>query len=333
VTVTTRARARWSHLRLRQSAHLRDLLAETGFSVAQLIQPIFVVEGLSTPEPVAGMGDNTRMGERDALERIARDLDAGVRHFLLFPVPDAKTAASGSSRPLDFDQARRATAAIKARFGDALCLWVDICLCSSTSHGHCAILDAEGRIELGATLEALARQAVGVADEGADGVSPSDMMDGRTAHLRAALDERDHERVPVMSYSTKFASQFYGPFREAAGSAPQFGDRRHYQIDVRARRDAIASSVRCAEEGADLLMVKPGLTSLDLIAPIAAATGRPVGAYQVSGEYAALTLLAGQGLTNFNAALLETWHVYRRAGAAYIVTYGARQARALGLGS
>ncbi len=173
--------------------------------------------------------------------------------------------------------------------------------------------------------------AVDVANAGGDGVSPSDMMDGRTAHLRAALDSRGHERVPVMSYSTKFASQFYGPFREAAGSAPQFGDRRHYQIDVRARRDAIASSVRCAHEGADLLMVKPGMTSIDLIAPIADATGRPVGAYQVSGEYAGLTLLAAQGLTNFDAALLETWHVFRRAGAAYLITYGARRARALGL--
>ncbi len=136
-----------------------------------------------------------------------------------------------------------------------------------------------------------------------------------------------------MSYSTKFASQFYGPFREAAGSAPQFGDRRHYQIDVRARRDAIASSLRCAIEGADLLMVKPGLTSLDLIAPIAEQTGKPVGAYQVSGEYAGLLALAEKGLVNRDAALLETWHVFRRAGAAYLITYGARDARALGLGA
>jgi porphobilinogen synthase len=172
---------------------------------------------------------------------------------------------------------------------------------------------------------------VEAADAGADGVSPSDMMDGRTAHLRAALDEHGHDRVPVMSYSTKFASQFYGPFREAAGSSPQFGDRRHYQIDVRARRDAIASSLRCADEGADLLMVKPGMTSIDLIAPIADATGLAVGAYQVSGEYAALLALAERGLVKFDAALLETWYVFRRAGAAYVITYGARQATRLGL--
>jgi porphobilinogen synthase len=318
----------WSLLRLRQSAHLRDLVAETTFSVANLVQPIFVVEGLTGTHPISGLGDNARLGEAAALDVVARDLDAGVRHFLLFAVPSSK---GGST--LNFDHAKRATAAIKQRFGDKLHLWVDICLCSSTEHGHCAILDAKGRIELGATLDALSAMAVGVADAGGDGASPSDMMDGRTAHIRAALDAGGHERVPVMSYSTKFASQMYGPFREAAGSAPQFGDRRHYQIDVRARRDAIAASLRCADEGADLLMVKPGMTSIDLIAPIAELTGRPVGAYQVSGEYASLVLLAERGLTNFDLALLEAWHVFRRAGAAYVITYGARRARALGLGA
>jgi porphobilinogen synthase len=329
MTVMVETRAPWSRLRLRQSPHLRDMLAETTFSVAQLVQPIFIVEGLSGTEPIPGLGDdNRRFGEATALERIARDLDAGVRHFLLFPIPAVKRG-----RALTFDHAKRASAAIKSRFGDTLHLWVDICLCASTDHGHCAVLDPKGRIDLDETLDALGRMAVDVADGGADGVSPSDMMDGRTGHLRQALDGHGHGRVPVMSYSTKFASHFYGPFREAAGSAPQFGDRRHYQIDVRARKDAIASSVRCAGEGADLLMVKPGLTSLDLIAPIAEATGRPVGAYQVSGEYAGLVALGAQGLINFEAALLETWHVFRRAGAAYIITYGARQARAVGLGA
>jgi porphobilinogen synthase len=157
------------------------------------------------------------------------------------------------------------------------------------------------------------------------------MMDGRTARLRGALDGRGHAAIPIMSYSTKFASKFYGPFRSAAASAPKHGTREHYQIDVRARTDAIQSSVRCAEEGADLLMVKPGLTSLDLIAPIKAATGRLVGAYQVSGEYAALCALGRDGLADFDAALLETWHVFRRAGAAYVITYGARRAKALGV--
>jgi porphobilinogen synthase len=328
VTSITATRAHWSRLRLRQSAHLRELMAETTFSVAQLIQPIFVVDGMTGTQPIAGLAENARLSGAAALDVISKDLDSGVRHFLLFAVPGGKDASA-----LRGDHLKRATASIKERFGDALHLWVDICLCASTSHGHCALLDSGGHIDLDATLDALGAQAVGAAAAGADGVSPSDMMDGRTAHIRARLDDAGHRRVPIMSYSTKFASQFYGPFREAAGSAPQFGDRRHYQIDVRSRRDAIASSVRCAGEGADLLMVKPGLTSLDLIAPIAEATGLAVGAYQVSGEYASLTGLASQGLADFEAALLETWYVFRRVGAAYIITYGARRARALGLGA
>jgi porphobilinogen synthase len=323
----TAAPPRWSRLRLRQTAHLRDLVAETSFSIAQLIQPVFIVDDLHGSDPIPGLGDNARHGRTAALEALARDVDAGVRHFLLFSVPAEKQAHG-----LRWDGLARSVDAIKSRFGDALHLWVDICLCSATSHGHCALLDTGGRIDLGATLDALGEAAVTAAGAGADGVSPSDMMDGRTAHLRSALDARGHDRVPIMSYSTKFASQFYGPFRSAADSAPQFGNRRHYQIDVRARRDALASSVRCADEGADLLMVKPAITSLDLIGPIGDATGMAVGAYQVSGEYASLIALAERGFADFDAALLETWYVLRRAGAAFIITYGARRARGLGLG-
>jgi len=311
---------------LRQSAHLRDLCAETTFTVAHLIQPVFVVEGLGAAEPITGLDGNSRLGLDDALATIARDLDAGVRHFLLFAVPSPSGAASAFGV-----FTASVVAAIKARFAERLCLWVDVCLCSSTPDGHCAIADGRGRIDLPSTLAALADVAVRAAEAGADGVSPSDMMDGRTAWLRQALDDRGHGMVPIMSYSTKFASQFYGPFREAAASAPRHGDRKHYQIDVRSRTDAIASSVRCAVEGADLLMVKPGLTALDLIGPIRDATQRLVGAYQVSGEYASLCALGRAGLTNFDAALLETWHVFRRAGAAYIITYGARRALALGV--
>ena len=322
----TATAASWSRLRLRRTAHLRDLVAETSFSVDQLIQPVFVVEHLSGSELVPGLGDNARHGQPAALESIARDVDAGVRHFILFNVPAAKQTRALSFRPL-----AATVEAIKSRFGDALNLWVDVCLCSCTSHGHCALLDDDGNIDLGPTLDALGEAAVTAASAGADGVSPSDMMDGRTAHIRHALDAAGLGAVPIMSYSTKFASQFYGPFREAADSAPQFGNRRHYQIDVRSRRDAIGSSLRCAHEGADLLMVKPGMTSIDLVGPIAERTGLPVGAYQVSGEYASLLALAERGFTDFDAALLETLLVFRRAGAAFIVTYGARRARTLGL--
>jgi porphobilinogen synthase len=322
----TDTRAPWSRLRLRQTPHLRDMLAETTFSIAQLVQPVFVVEGASGSQPIDGLGENSRHGTAAALDALQRDVDAGVRHFLLFAVPSTK-----SEHTVEFGHLARTVAAIKSRFGERLHLWVDICLCSSTSHGHCALLDPGGAIDLGETLDALARASVDAAAAGADGVSPSDMMDGRTAHIRAALDGAGYGRVPIMSYSTKFASQFYGPFRSAAGSAPQFGNRRHYQIDVRARRDAIGSSIRCAAEGADLLMVKPGMTSLDLIGPIAEVTRAPVGAYQVSGEYAGLLALAERGLTDFDAALAETLHVFRRAGAAFVISYGARRARALGL--
>lgn len=320
--------APWSSLRLRQSAHLRDLCAETVFTTAHLIQPIFIVEGLGEPEMIPGLDGNTRLGLSDALDTVARDVEAGVRHFLLFAVPSRSgpAAAYGAF-------AARAVEAIKRRFGPALHLWIDVCLCSSTADGHCAIPDDRGRIDLGRTLDALSEMAIRIADAGGDGVSPSDMMDGRTARLRRSLDEHGHQAVPIMSYSTKFASQFYGPFRVAAASAPSHGDRKHYQIDVRSRTDAIGSSVRCASEGADLLMVKPGLTSLDLIAPIGEATGRLVGAYQVSGEYAGICALGRDGLANADAALLETWHVFRRAGAAYIITYGARRARTLGIGA
>ena len=321
----TAVRRPFSRLRLRGSSHLRDMCAETAFTTAHLVQPIFVVEGLAGAEPIVGLGDNARLGVRDAADAVTRDLDAGVRHFLVFPVPAGKRSDGRNVF------VPRAVEAVKRAAGDAAHVWVDVCLCAATDTGHCALFNGRGRIDLDATLEALAAQAVAAAGAGADGVSPSDMMDGRTRGIREALDAAGHGHVPIMSYSTKFASQMYGPFREAAQSAPKFGDRRQYQIDVRSRTDAIASSVRCAAEGADLLMVKPGLTSLDLIGPIREATGMLAGAYQVSGEFASLVLLAERGLTSFDAALMETWHVFRRAGASFLITYAARHARRLGL--
>src|SRR5207253_1431802 len=195
-----------------------------------------------------------------------------------------------------------------------------------TTHGHCAVLNNTS-IDHSSTLEELATSALAFAEAGADGISPSDMMAGRVARIRSQLDEHGFDLVPIMSYSTKFASNFYGPFRSAADSAPQFGDRKSYQLDVRNRSDALASSRRCAEEGADLLMVKPGQPSADLIRPIAEQTGLPVGAYQVSGEYTSLMLLAREKYVDFDAALLESWYNLRRAGASYIITYGARLAQ------
>jgi porphobilinogen synthase len=312
-------------MRLRSSQHLRDLCAETEFNRAQLIQPFFIVEGLNQEEPIPGLRGNVRHSTTSALRQMEKDLEDGVTQFLLFPVP-----ADKKEQGFDHASTQETIAEIRRQFGKSLCLWIDTCLCSYTTHGHCAVLDEQG-IRLEETLDELAKSAVSFAAAGADGISPSDMMDGRVARIRAALDENGFNLVPVMSYSTKFASNFYGPFRNAADSAPQFGDRRHYQLDVRNRNDALASSLRCAEEGADILMVKPGLTSLDLIRPIHELTGRQVGAYQVSGEYAGMSLLADQGLIKFEEALLETWHVFKRAGAQYVITYGARYAKSLGI--
>ena len=313
-------------MRLRSSQHLRDLCAETEFNRAQLIQPLFVVEGLGQEEPIPGLRGNVRHNIPSVLRQIEKDLLDGVTHFLLFPVPSEKKDSG-----FGHQSTQETISQIRKQFGKSLCLWVDTCLCSYTTHGHCAVLDEQG-IKLEETLDELARSAVAFAEAGADGTSPSDMMDGRVARIRVALDENGFNLVPVMSYSTKFASNFYGPFRNAADSAPQFGDRRHYQLDVRNRSDALASSIRCADEGADLLMVKPGLTSLDLIRPIHERTELQVGAYQVSGEYAGMSLLAEQGLIKFEEALVETWHVFKRAGAQYIITYGARYAKQLGIG-
>src|SRR5205809_5065979 len=232
-------------MRLRASQHLRDLCAETEFNRAQLIQPFFVVEGLNQTEPIPGLRGNVRHNIPSALRQIEKDLNDGVTQFLLFPVP-AEKRDSG----FDHRSTHQTISEIRRQFGDSVCLWIDTCLCSYTTHGHCAVLDEKG-IKIDETLNELANSAVAFAEAGADGISPSDMMDGRVGRIRAALDARGFDLTPVMSYSTKFASNFYGPFRNAADSAPQFGDRRGYQLDVRDRNDALASSVRCAAEGAD----------------------------------------------------------------------------------
>ena len=312
--------------RLRRTQALRDLCAETGFGAAQLIQPLFLDAAASQPALIPGLLDNRTHSAASLLAQVDADLAAGVRHFLLFPVPRDKR-----ERGFSADFAATSIARIRERCGDSASLWVDTCLCSFAHSGHCCLFDAQGRQDLAATLTELNCLALTYASAGADGVSPSDMNDGRVAAMRGQLDAAGHELLPIMSYSSKFASSLYGPFRIAAQSTPQHGNRRSYQLDVRSRRDAIAASLRCAEEGADLLMVKPGMSSIDLLAPIIAATQKPVGAYQVSGEYASLVLLAREGLGDFDALLLESWQVLRRAAASFIITYGARHARRLGL--
>ncbi len=312
-------------MRQRANRHIRELLAQDGLKISKLIQPLFVVEGLIGEEKISGLKGNNRMGIDATLNQIEKDLSNEVRNFMLFNVP--------ADKDMKANFGTNTIRTIKEKFGSDIHLWVDTCLCSSSHDGHCCIYYEEdkNKINLKATLNALSSFALSYANAGADGIAPSDMMDGRVAAIRNQLDKNGHIDIPIMSYSTKFASEFYGPFRAAANSKPSFGDRKQYQIDVRNRNDAINSSLRCSNEGADMLMLKPAMSSIDLVAPIHTQTNLPVGVYQVSGEYASLALLAREGLTNFDKALLETWQVFHRAGAQFIITYGARKALKLGL--
>lgn len=312
--------------RLRSTRQLRDMLAETTFNRKQLIQPLFIVEGLTRNEPIASLRGNARLTAESALSQVETDLEAGVENFIIFFVPQEKKAAG-----FQHDFSSTMLQKLSSRFGKDAFFWVDTCLCSKTDSGHCCLFTPEGAIDFEATHDALTSFAVACADAGAHGIAPSDMIDGRVAALREGLNKAQHHMIPIMSYSTKFQSSFYGPFRDAADSAPQFGDRKQYQLDVRNRSAALQAGIRCSEEGADLLMVKPGMTSIDLIEPIKQATGLQVGAYQVSGEFGGLSVLADQQLMNFDLALMETWYTFRRAGAAFVITYGARMAKRLGL--
>ncbi|MCG6142515.1 porphobilinogen synthase [Leptospira mtsangambouensis] len=310
-------------LRLRSSQYLRNL-GETGsLNVNKMIQPLFLAEGLSEKEPIKGLPGVYRDTNQTILTQIESDLKAGVSQFLLFMVPKDK---SDTSFPKDFYHSN--ISLIKKTFPNMF-LWLDTCICSVTTTGHCCHFHKAGTIDLDLTLKRLSDLALIYADAGADGIAPSDMMDGRVGSHRKILDANGHTMVPIMSYSTKFKSNFYGPFRGAADSSPQFGDRSGYQLDVRDRDTAIHTSIRDKEEGADLLMVKPGMTAIDLIGPIKEKTGLPTGAYQVSGEYASLVYLANEGFLNFEDGLKETWDVFRRAGSSYLITYGARIAQRL----
>jgi porphobilinogen synthase len=317
--------------RLRGTRWVRQLTREVRVSPSQLIQPLFVVEGLSQREAVPGLTGVFRETADSLAGQIERDLQAGVQKFLLFGVPREK-------RERAFDPSFTASQieGIRKRFGDALFLSVDVCLCSSTTHGQCGILNAEGdHVENDSTVAELARAAHAYAQAGADCVAPSDMMDGRVRAIRNALDRGGHERTLLMSYSAKFHSRFYGPFRVAADSAPKqaaagrrLRDRATYQIDPGRPSDALESSLRDAAEGADILMVKPGLPYLDVLADLSKKIPKPWAVYEVSGEFAAIELLAAQGLMQRELAHLEAWSAFVRAGAQMIITYGAREAEA-----
>ncbi len=312
--------------RLRQNEHIRALTREVHVRPEQLIQPLFVAEGSTGPRPVPGL-TGVNQDTADSLPRqVEADLAAGVRNFLLFGVPQSR-----SERHIDWSYTAAQIEGLKRRFGSDLWLAVDVCLCSSTPHGHCGVLSAEGdHVDNDATLPELAQAAVAYAQAGADCVAPSDMMDGRIGAIRRALDAARLPRTVLMSYTAKFHSALYGPFRVAAESSPRAGalkDRATYQLDPARPSDAWQCAERDAAEGADILMVKPGLPYLDLLRELSQAIRKPWAVYHVSGEFAALEALAAQGLANRAALHREVLTAFRRAGASMIITYGARQAR------
>jgi porphobilinogen synthase len=298
------------------------MVAETQLSAAQLVAPLFVIEGTHTRTPIASMPGHYRLTP-DLAAREAADLAAlGVGAVMLFGIPNAKDA-QGSGSWDEQGPVPKAIRQIKAAAPN-LVVWADVCLCEYTDHGHCGILDHNG-VDNDATLPLLARASVVYAEAGADVIAPSDMMDGRVAAIRAALDEAGFVDRAIVSYAVKYASAFYGPFREAAGSTPKSGDRRAYQMDAPNVREAIREAKADVEEGADVVMVKPGLPYLDVVRAVRDAVDVPVAVYQVSGEFAMLHAAAERGWMDLNAAMWETSIALRRAGASILITYFARE--------
>ncbi len=316
--------------RLRQDAHIRSLTRDVRPHPEQFIQPLFVVEGLAGRETIPGLTGVHRDTPDSLLRQVEADLAAGCSKFLLFGVP-----AGRATHDIDWSFTSGQIAALRRRFGRDIWLAVDVCLCSSTPHGHCGVLNPEGdHLDNAASVKELAAAAAAYAAAGADCVAPSDMMDGRIGAIREQLARDGRERTLLMSYAAKFHSNFYGPFRVAADSAPKPGeaavgltDRASYQIDPARAGDALLSVERDVAEGADILMVKPGLPYLDILASLSQQFAQPWAVYEVSGEYAGIELLAEQGLANRVGAHREAWTAFVRAGASMIISYGARHAR------
>lgn len=309
--------------RLRRTDVLRGLVRETELSPAHLIQPAFVVAGEGIREEVESMPGIERFSISGLVEEAGEIAAAGVGTIMLFGVPAAKDE-SGSGAYDDEGIVQMAVRALKEAHPD-LAVVTDVCLCEYTSHGHCGFL-REGEVDNDITVELLAKVAISHAEAGADAVAPSDMMDGRVGSIRFQLDEEGHSGVPIVAYSAKYASAFYGPFRDAAESTPASGDRRGYQMDPANAAEAVREAELDLDEGADMLMVKPATAYLDIVRRVKDATGAPVAAYHVSGEYSMLKAAAANGWIDERAAVLETLTSIRRAGADAIVTYYAKEA-------
>ncbi|MCK5884364.1 MAG: porphobilinogen synthase [Bacteriovoracaceae bacterium] len=308
--------------RYRQTKAVRDMFATVEISASNLIQPYFVYQDLSESIPLPSIAGQNKHNLESLLKEVSLGLRNGVTSILLFFIPSSK-----GSCDFDYNFGSSVLKGLRAEFGDEITIFTDTCLCSHTESGHCGILE-NGEINNDKSVRELMKQAVAYASAGADCISPSDMMDNRIRGIRRALDEAGLSKTMIMSYSTKFSSNFYGPFRDAAESTPSSGDRKSYQIDFRNESDAMLSSLRDMEQGADILMVKPAGAYLDIINKIKShqQMGKlPLAAYQVSGEYQALHIMAEQGLLDFDAAYLETLYAIRRSGAELIITYGANK--------
>jgi porphobilinogen synthase len=312
--------------RFRKTPNLRRLVRETRLSPDNLVLPLFVCPGENVANPVSSM-PGVFQHSVDRIVETAREAFAeGIRAVLLFGLPESKDAV-GSAAWSDDGIVQRALRALAAEV-PGLVKIVDVCFCEYTDHGHCGVLHGQ-TVDNDATLENLARQAVSLAEAGADVIAPSDMMDGRVGAIRIALDEMGFSDTPILSYAVKFASGFYGPFREAAESTPSFGDRRSYQMDPANGREAMREAELDIEEGADMLMVKPALPYLDILWELRQRFDLPLAAYHVSGEYAMLKAAAERGWIDYDRVLMESLLAIRRAGAELIITYGARDAARL----
>ncbi|MEZ0329053.1 MAG: porphobilinogen synthase [Dissulfuribacterales bacterium] len=307
--------------RLRRTEQLRALVRENILTPEHLVYPLFVVEGSGIKKDIDAMPGCAQMSVDKILEEIKALSDIGVTSVILFGIPEHKDER-GTEAWSAKGVVQKAITAIKKALPSMLVV-TDVCMCEYTSHGHCGILH-KGDVDNDATLESLAKIALSHARAGADMVAPSDMMDGRVAAIREALDENDFSNIPIMSYAVKYASSFYGPFREAAECAPQFGDRRSYQMDPANQREALREAALDVEEGADILMVKPAMPYLDIICLLKQEFTLPIAAYQVSGEYSLIKAAAAQGWIDERRVMEEGLLSIKRAGADIIITYFAK---------
>jgi len=309
--------------RLRRTGQLRELVAETELSPSHLIQPMFVTAGEGVREQVDSMPGVERLSISEMVAEATTVAAAGVRAVLLFGIPSSKDEVASEAYD-DEGIVQMAVRALKEAHPEITVI-TDVCLCEYTSHGHCGVLQGE-EVDNDLTIELLAKTAISHADAGADAIAPSDMMDGRIGAIRTQLDESGHQGLPIISYAAKYASSFYGPFRDAADCAPATGDRRGYQMDPANALEAVREAELDLEEGADVVMVKPAMPYLDVVSLVKEATGAPVAAYQVSGEYSMIKAAAANGWLDERSAVLESLLAIRRAGADAIITYYATAA-------